>query len=306
MERAENNRSFRKQSPEADSALPRESASPKPCPMTDKEFSELSQKIQEKCGIYLPLSKKYLMEGRLKKRLVQLRQKTYRQYLEYLADHRGGREEMVAMIDAITTNKTDFFRENHQFEFLIHEALPQLIEESSKRGGHVYTIWSAACSSGEEPYTLGMVLSEYGSTHPGFNFHILATDISTKVLEEAIRGIYTHKRVEPVPLALRKKYLLRSKSADQDLVKIHPDVQKKITFRHLNLMESNYGIPHPMSIIFCRNVIIYFDKLTQLALLHRLCQHLVPQGYLFMGHSEMLNNADLPLTPVAPSVYRKM
>ncbi len=234
----------------------------------------------------------------------QLHIATFGEYCQYLFSAEGQRKELVYMIDAVATNKTDFFREPHQFDYLTQKALPALAADA----GSCWKLcaWSSASSTGEEPYTLGIVLSEYAARQPGFDFSILATDISTKVLDHAVEGVYAHERVEPVPLALRKKYLLKSKDPSKKLVKIAPALREKVTFRRLNLMDQNFGIAEAMGVIFCRNVIIYFDKPTQAALIRKLFNQLVPGGYLFMGHSEVLSHLDVPLVSVAPSIYRKM
>jgi len=270
--------------------------------LTDEQFRRLSVFIHKEVGINVE-TKKVLLEGRLRKRLHQLCIPTFGEYCQYLFSVEGQREELVYMIDAVATNKTDFFREPHQFEYLTQKALPAL----AAGAGSCWKLcaWSAASSTGEEPYTLGIVLSEYAAGQPGFDFSILATDISTKVLDHAVAGVYNHERVEPVPLALRKKYLLKSKDPSKKLVKIAPALQEKVAFRRLNLMDQTFGIADAMGVIFCRNVIIYFDKPTQTALIRKLFDQLMPGGYLFMGHSEVLNHIDLPLVSVAPSIYRK-
>ena len=207
------------------------------------------------------------------------------------------------MIDAVTTNKTDFFREPDHFDFLISTALPDL---ETRRGiNRRALIWSAGCSTGEEPYTLAMVLSEYSQNRSGFGFEVLATDISTAVLAKARAGIFRAEAVRPVPPDLRKRYLMRSRDPASDLVRVAPELRAKIAFRRLNFMESDYRMAEAPEIIFCRNVIIYFDRPTQVRLLQRLTRQLAPGGYFFAGHSESLQNMDLPLAAAGPAVYRK-
>ena len=166
-------------------------------------------------------------------------------------------------------------------------------------------MWSAGCSTGEEPYTLAIVLSEYALTHPGFRFRILATDISTTVLAKAERGIYSEETVAPVPAALRRRYFMRSREPGSNKVRVVPELRRLVEFRRLNFMDTDYGVSGKADAIFCRNVIIYFDRPTQERILGRLCRHLVPQGYLFVGHAEALHDMHLPLTPVAPALYRR-
>jgi chemotaxis protein methyltransferase CheR len=214
-------------------------------------------------------------------------------------------EELVHMIDIVTTNKTDFFREAQHFDFLTNKAVPALMQQHSAGIRRKLRVWSAGCSSGEEPYTLAMTLSEMQERYEGFDFEILATDISTRVLQKAALGIYEEEKVAPVPMNMKKKYLLRGRGGQQGQVRITPELRKMIRFSRLNFMDDDFGIRDRMDIIFCRNVIIYFDRVTQERLLKRFCQQLVPGGFIFMGHSETLNGMDLPLTLVAPTTYRK-
>ena len=165
-------------------------------------------------------------------------------------------------------------------------------------------IWSAGCSTGEEPYTLAIVLSEYGLSHPGFRFRILATDISTAVLAKAELGVFSAEVVRPVPAELQRKYFMRSRDRDSNLLRVVPELRQMIEFRRLNLMEE-FGMPELADAIFCRNVIIYFDRPTQERLLHKFSRQLVEGGYMFVGHSESLHHMDVPLVPVAPALYRK-
>jgi chemotaxis protein methyltransferase CheR len=167
-------------------------------------------------------------------------------------------------------------------------------------------IWSAGCSTGQEPYTLAMVLSEFAVSRPGFDFHILATDISTRVLEKAKNAVYDEDVVAPVPQPLKKKYLLRSKDRSSGLVKIAPELRGKVSFRRLNFMEGDFGLREQLDIIFCRNVIIYFDRQTQERLLQRFYGHMRSGAHIFMGHSETLSGLDVPLVSVYPTVYQKM
>ena len=164
-------------------------------------------------------------------------------------------------------------------------------------------IWSAGCSSGEEPYTLGMVLHEWASSHQGFSFSILATDISTKILAEAKRAVYAMTKVEDVPMQYKKKYMLKSK--DKKLVKMGKLLTSKVSFQRLNFMES-FQLPQEQDIIFCRNVVIYFDRQTQQVLFNKFCNNLKRGGYLFIGHSESLSGMTLPIKQVAPTVFQRI
>jgi chemotaxis protein methyltransferase CheR len=151
-----------------------------------------------------------------------------------------------------------------------------------------------------------MVLSEYAETHPGFRFRILATDISTAVLAKAEMGVYTEEVIGPVPAALKRKYFMRSRDRDSNRVRVVPELRQLVEFRRLNFMEDNYGLAEKADAIFCRNVIIYFDRPTQERILNKLSHHLVPRGYMFVGHAETLHDMNLPLAPVAPALYRRI
>jgi chemotaxis protein methyltransferase CheR len=272
--------------------------------ISTRDFKRLCDLVYARAGIRLGSEKKTMLEVRIKRRLKALDLSSYAQYCEYLFGREGLKEELVPLIDVVTTNKTDFFREPGHFNFLVDKALPELT--AGEGGGGPLMVWSAGCSTGEEPYTLAMVLSEYGLTHPGFRFRILATDISTAVLEKAELGIYSKDMVIPVPAALRKKYLMASREPGSNRVRIVPELRRLIEFRRLNFMDADYRVSEKADAIFCRNVIIYFDRRTQQNVLRKLSQRLVPRGYMFVGHAETLHDMDLPLVPVAPALYRRL
>jgi chemotaxis protein methyltransferase CheR len=269
------------------------------------DFSRLSQFIYKVCGIKLTPVKKVMVESRLSKRLRELNMKKFSEYCDYLFSDRGMEEELVHMIDIVTTNKTDFFRESAHFDYLVEKALPALIHQHEAGVRRKLRIWSAGCSTGEEPYTLAMVLKDFGERCRSFDFEIMATDISTRVLRKAALAVYEEDKVEPVPTQMKEKYLLRGRGNSQGRVRVTPELRESIRFRRLNFMDNDFAIKERMDVIFCRNVIIYFDRITQERLLRRFCDHLVPGGYVFMGHSETLNGMNLPLTLVAPTTYRK-
>jgi len=271
--------------------------------MDNKIFERFSEFIKAELGIKMPASKKTLLEARLQKRLRELGIATHEEYCEYLFSPRGMDEELVNLVDVVTTNTTDFFREPKHFEQLTGVVLPALTARGvAARGVHV---WSAGCSSGEEPYTLAMVLSEYGRLNGGLNFNILATDISTQVLRMAVRATYPESKIGHIPPDYCKRYLLRSKDRTRGLVRIGPEARGHVRFRRLNFMEE-FSFDGQLDIIFCRNVVIYFDRQTQEMLFSRFCRKLAVGGYLFIGHSESLAGMDLPLEPVAPTVYKRV
>jgi len=273
--------------------------------LKEKDFNRFSKFIYDMVGIKLPPAKKIMVEARLQKRLKALGLLSFEEYAEYVFSDTGKRDEIVHLIDVVTTNKTDFFREPAHFEYLVKKALPALMENRSAGLRSPLKIWSAGCSTGEEPYTMAMVLSEFETENPGFQSAILATDISTEVLAKARNAIYTEDRVDTIPLNFKKKYLLKSRDKHKGLVRIAPQLRSMVQFRRLNFME-DFGLKEHMDIIFCRNVIIYFDKQTQERLLNKFCKQLVRGGYLFLGHSETLNGLNVPLTPVASTVYCKL
>jgi chemotaxis protein methyltransferase CheR len=268
------------------------------------DFARLCGLIYTESGIHLNADKKTMLEMRIKRRLHSLHLDSYTRYCEYLFAHAGQTDEIVHLIDVVTTNKTDFFRESAHFDFLAARALPDLTERIP--AGRPLLVWSAGCSTGEEPYTLAIVLSEWAADHPGFRFRILATDISTTVLKKAELGVFTSAVVRPVPEPLLRKYFMRSRDRAAERVRVVPELRKLVEFRRLNFMDSDYGLPEKADAIFCRNVIIYFDRQTQEAILKKLASNLAPQGYMFVGHAETLHKMDLPLTPVAPALYRKI
>jgi chemotaxis protein methyltransferase CheR len=274
--------------------------------MSPKEFGLLSDFIVNHCGIKMPPAKKIMLESRLQKRLRSLSMGSFREYCDFVLDSDEGSGELVHMIDCVTTNKTDFFREPVHFQVLSENALIDFMNESSETGRKKFTVWSAGCSSGEEPYTLAIVLNEFASQHPGFDYSILATDISTRVLEKARLGIYDQHLVAGIPLVLKQKYFLRSKDRSKGLVRVASDLRSSISFQRLNLMDDHFMLPEPVDAIFCRNVIIYFERFTQQKLLAKLCRSLKTGGYLFLGHSETIHGFELPLIRISSTIYRKI
>lgn len=267
------------------------------------EFNQLTKIVYSQCGINLTAAKKVMLESRLSKRLRTLQISSFKQYIEFVSSKEGIDNELIHMIDVVTTNKTDFFREPHHFEYLKSNILPEHIHASKQ----TIKVWSAACSTGEEPYTLAMVLQEFAHQHAGFSYSILASDISTQVLQKAAVGIYNMRGVEGLPLAIKQKYLLKSKDKEKPTVRIIPTLREKVNFLRVNLMENvnSWNIPDGLDIIFCRNVLIYFDRETQLEVVKKLTQKLKPGGYFFIGHSESLHAFQLPIAQVRPTIFIK-
>lgn len=281
----------------------RNGSTARPQSLPDREFKRLAEFIYSECGIKLPPAKKTMLEARLHKRLRVLGMDSYSAYCDYLFTQSGMDNELICLIDTVTTNTTEFFREPKHFDILVQKVLPDYLRRHSI--SEPLRLWSAGCSSGEEPYTLAMVLSEYARQNQGFRFSILATDISTQVLERAMRATYPEEKLSNVSMEYKKRYMLRGKNRCTGLIRFNQEVRSHISFQRLNFMEE-FSFDKPKHIIFCRNVIIYFDRKTQENLLSRFCNSLEPGGNLFIGHSESITGMDLPLTPVAPTVYRKI
>jgi len=269
-----------------------------------REYQRLSGYIEELCGIRLPPNKQTLLEARLRRRLRSLGMSDFKEYCEHVLSSERGLDEIVPMVDEITTNKTDFFREPFHFDYLTNHAMPDLVKGGAGARREL-RVWSAACSSGEEPYTLAMVVADFAQTRIGFQYAVLGTDICTEVLEQAQRGVYPDDRIEPVPFLQRDRYFLRSKNRSARLVRVVPHLRAHVSFRRLNFLDRDYEMDDPMDVVFCRNVLIYFSRETQETVVNHIARHLRPGGYFFVGHAETLQGMDVGLRPVAPTVYRK-
>jgi chemotaxis protein methyltransferase CheR len=255
-------------------------------------------------GIKLPEAKRNMLSGRLCKRLRALRLDSFSVYCDFVFSPAGQETEIIHLLDAVTTNKTDFFREPNHFKYLTGTVLPECAARRVKQ----LRVWSAGCSTGEEPYTLAMVLSDYQQSNPGlgFTFDILATDISTRVLDVARKAVYHEDRVVPVPPLFRKKFLLKGTGDNQDLARVCPEQRSRVRFGRLNFMAADFRLPKTQHVVFCRNVLIYFDKKTQESVINKICQYLEPGGFLFLGHSETILGYKVPLVQEAPTVYRRL
>ena len=240
--------------------------------ISKRNFDRLAKFIYEYSGIKMPPSKLTMLEGRLRRRLRATGKPSFEVYCDYLFKGDGLEHETIYLIDAVTTNKTDFFREPNHFTFMYKQALPSIMAS----GASSVRAWSSACSTGAEPYTMAIVLEEFTQQNGNTPYTILATDLSTEVLATAHKGIYTTEMVDPVPPALRPKYVMRSATRGSRDVRIVPRLRSKIAFARMNLMDERYAIGDPVQIIFCRNVLIYFDKETQAGVLNRFCDCLRP------------------------------
>lgn len=274
--------------------------------LSPRDFSRLALFIEGYSGIKMPPSKATMVEGRLRKRVRAAGLATLSEYCRYLFDQGGLETESVYVIDAVTTNKTEFFREPEHFRVLTHSVLPEINNSRRISAKAPLKIWSAACSTGAEPYTLAMVMADFSRNISGFYTSILGTDLCTEVLETSLLGIYTEAMIQPVPRDMRTRYLMRARDVSRQVVRIVPELRAMTSFARLNLIASSYPVPKDMDVIFCRNILIYFDKPTQEAVLNRLCEHLRPGGYLFLGHSESLAGFQLPLRPNGNTVFRRV
>lgn len=268
------------------------------------EFKMLSEFIYQNYGIKMPEAKKIMLQSRLQKRLRALKIDNFNEYIEYVFSKEGRNTEIINMIDVVSTNKTDFFREPVHFDYLSDIILPSYLQNNTSQ--RYIRVWSAGCSSGEEPYTIAITLNEYKNKCPGFDYNIYATDISTIKLNEAMEAIYKEEKIEVLPLNLKKKYFLRSKNRESKKVRVIPELRNKIKFARLNFMDNSYTNPKKFDIIFCRNVLIYFDRETQENVINKLCHNLKPGGYFFLGHSESITNFNVPLKQINPTFFQRI
>lgn len=272
--------------------------------LSDAQFDRLGTLIMRETGIKMPPIKKVMVQARLKKRLRVLDMSSFDDYVNFVFSPEGQVSEVIHIFDAVSTNKTDFFREPVHFDFLKGQVLPEFLEKSN---GGLLKVWSAACSSGEEPYTLGITINEFVRQHGGFDFMVHGTDISTLILKMANNGIFTHERVSPaVSDELLRRYFMRSKDDTKKTYRIVPELRQKMRFSRLNFMDDSYNLPEKYDVVFCRNVLIYFDRPTQEAVVSKICNYLKPGGYFFHGHSESLIGMNLPLKNVRPTVFRRI
>lgn len=265
--------------------------------LTAREFDQIRRLAYDQFGLELRPGKESLVSARLSKIIRALRFKSFQQYYDFLLADKSG-EALTAMIDALTTNHTSFFREQGHFDFLKNNILPAL-----KLRARI-SVWSAACSTGEEPYSIAVLLAQSLAPHELSKVRILATDISTRVLRIAEAGEYPPERFpEPVKQQLRP-YLTRSEKKPDNTFVVKREVRDLVEFRRQNLMQS-FGHLGSFPLIFCRNVMIYFDSITQQGLVRRLANALEPGGYLFIGHAESLNRIEHSLEYIQPAIYRK-
>lgn len=267
--------------------------------LSRSEFEFLSSRIREIAGIHITEHKVAMVESRLQKRLRTLGIRNFSDYIN-LIDRDAS--ELTEFINALTTNKTEFFREPFHFEFLTQTIIPKLVSASNLG---VLSVWCAAASTGEEPYTIAMVLSEALALQKGWDFRILATDIDTKVLQTAEHGKYRSDLIHPVPFELQRKYLQRGKGPMSGQYRIAPALARHLKFRPFNLVSDELQTNILFDIIFLRNVLIYFQPETIQIVIDRIYSRLKPGGYLFIGHSETLNRVNHKFRPLHSAIYQK-
>ena len=272
--------------------------------MADEDFRRLSRFITEHAGIKLPEVKKVMLQSRLQKRLRYLNFTTFKEYVDFVFSEEGLKNELIHMLDVVSTNKTDFFREPVHFEFMEKTILPEYIRDFPLN--RPMKIWSAGCSSGEEVYTIAMTIQEFKRDHPGLDYSVLGTDISTDILRRAVDAIYKEEKTQIVPLELKKKYLLKSKDRTKKLVRMVPELRKKAVFKRLNFMDSYYDMKEVYDVIFCRNVLIYFNREIQENVIRKLIMNLRKGGYFFIGHSESIMGMDVPLQQIRPTIFKRI
>ncbi len=268
--------------------------------LTDGQFAQISALVKSTCGLNLPGRKRELVRNRLSKRLRELHLRSFDEYLDYLRSDASS-DELVAMLDALVTNVTSFFRHVEQFEHLARVVLQRKIADAEKSGKRL-RIWSAGCSSGEEAYSIAIVVTETIPHVGTWDAAILATDLSTGVLRRAGDGVYTARQLTATPLHLRGKYFARIQARPKELFRVRENIRGLAHFRRLNLIR-HWPMRGTFDAIFCRNVMIYFDKPTQDRLIERLREALSPKGTIFIGHSESLANPDYGFRYIKPGIY---
>lgn len=275
--------------------------------LSTADFQRISSLIGEQVGIRLPPTKQLMVEGRLRKRVRALDLASLRAYGDHLFRQDGMDSELPYLINAVTTNKTDFFREPEHFDLMENMLVPDLLDRRSRERDPLLKVWSAASSTGAEAYTIAMVLADMATRRRSFRHAILGTDVSTEVLAQGRLAVYPAEMIAPVPQGMQSRYLMFARRpGPRPDVRIVPELRRHVQFRRLNLMDDSYAIDRDVDIIFLRNVLIYFEKNDQAAVISRLITHLRPGGYLLLGHSESMVGTSITMRQVAPAVFQKL
>ena len=274
--------------------------------LSPADFAKIAALVTQQSGIKLPAAKHSMLEGRVRKRARAAGFASIAHYCQHLFRKDGIAAELVHLIDAATTNKTDFFREPQHFQLLEMRMLPELLQRrrGQGRGKPMIKVWSAACSSGAEAYTIAMVLADAAMARRDFDWSILGTDISRQILVDAHQAVYPTEMIEPVPPAKQSRYVMHGRAGSQPRVRIVPELRRCVRFAPMNLMDRAYAFDIDFDVIFLRNVLIYFEKSDQQAVVTRLTHHLRPGGFLLLGHAESMVGSELGLRQVAPATFQ--
>jgi chemotaxis protein methyltransferase CheR len=272
----------------------------------DSGFDRFSRMVQDSIGVCLPKSKRIMVESRLRRRLVELGLKDVEAYFRHLFDNGALHDELETIFDAVTTNKTDFFREPQHFKYLTERVIPErLSRKPANNRPTMVKIWSAAASNGAEAYTTAMVLAELETRQGPFEWRILGTDINQSVLSEARSAIYSDLMIQPVSEYYRDRFLLRGQGQHDGKWRVVPDLRRRVNFRQMNLIDAQYPVDTGIDVIFLRNVLIYFSQADQNRVVEKLADHLAHRGHFFVGHAEGMLVRHRGLRQVGPAIYRK-
>lgn len=274
--------------------------------ISEKDFFRLGKLLSDRYGIKLPAEKRIMFQSRLQARLRELGMDSFGKYCQFIFNPANTLGELSKMAEYISTNKTEFFREAQHFEILLSTILPELCQRNLAGSDSMIRCWSAGCSMGQEAFSLAMTLEEYKHrSGASFNYSILGSDISGKVLDVARAGIYPFNQSARIPDSYLKRYVLKSKDSQHPRIRIVKPLRSKVSFIYGNLMDADYRLNLKFKIIFIRNTLIYFNRENQKLILRQVLDHLEYKGYLFVGHSESLIDSDLPIVNVGPSLYQK-
>ena len=272
-------------------------------PITDREYTLLRELVHREAGIHLGPAKRELLVGRLSRRLRELGMTSFGDYYTHVT-RPGGAAELTQLLDHIATNETHFFREPAHFDFIERQLCPAWIATAAAGArSRTVRVWSAACSTGEEPYSVAMLLLSHLPPDAGWTVEILATDISTRVLQRAEAAVWPGEKAREIPTPFLKRFMLRGVGTQEGRMKAGQELRSTVQFRRLNLNDEHYVVGAPFDIIFCRNVLIYFDSPTKAGVVRRLTEHLAPGGHLVLGHAESVHGMLTPLRSVGPTVY---
>jgi chemotaxis protein methyltransferase CheR len=271
--------------------------------ISDREFSLYRKLIYSKAGICLSPTKKAFLEARLNRRIRELGMDSFQAYYQHVTQNQNG-SELEQLLDRVSTNETHFFREPRQFEFLEQQILPDWkAEGSSGSRPRRIRVWSAGCSTGEEPYSLAMILLDHFPQGSGWEIEIIATDLSSRALKSARKAVWSIAKAREIPQSYLKRFMRKGTGSQQAYMKAGPEIQAIIRFQHLNLNEEHYAMTGPFDLIFCRNVLIYFDAESRARVVDRLVNYLAPAGFLLVGHAESLSGVSDRIRHVRPTIY---